>query len=683
MKKTFLILFFMNSILLDASAQNWRVWATYFGGSDADLAYNTTVDASGNVYLTGQTYSASGIATPGAHQNTYGGGGGDAFLIKYNSSGVRLWATYYGGPGSDYGLSVKTDAAGNVYMAGYTSSTSGIATAGTYQTSLSGAVDAFVVKFNSAGVRQWATYYGDTAYDQGSAVAADASGNVYLTGFTESPNGFATAGAQQMTFGGEDDAFLVKFNNTGNRLWGTFYGGGSKDYGNDVAIDSSGNVIICGYCGSTDSIASAGGFQNSFGGDVDAFVAKFNPAGSRLWATYYGGTQVDFGIGVATGPGGVIYLTGQTSDTVAIASGGFQNTFGGARDAYLVKFDAAGNRMWATYYGGAGNEEGIDVAVDAAGFVFLGGDTYSSNAGNCVATPGGFQTNIGGTENNFLVAFTPAGVRLSATYYGSTHEEEAHVAVSSYGEAYLAGFTYSPTGISYLGFQNTYGGGTYDAYLVKFTTPVPDTGINVPNNLLPPNPTSTGPIIYIGVSIFDGGNIHLTDAVLKNFSPGTPLPSSGSSTIVLSCDFTGTYSDGGTSVPVACQANVRMKVDFSSSSGPTKVYDTEMLQLDLYGGTLPSGVTLRESPTLVSHGQTVITDIGSGQFRMSSFFDVFTELSTDNGNSWQPASGPPSRIAIRQSSTASIPALSEWGLILFGILVLGFGMFYIKMKVSS
>ena len=125
---------------------------------------------------------------------------------------VRQWGTYYGGTGQDYGLSCATDTSGNIYLAGITRSTSGIATTGAHQTNHGGYRDAFLVKFNSSGVRQWGTYYGGTGNDFGWSCATDTSGNIYLSGQTPSTSGIATTGAYQTTFGGAtEDAFLVKF----------------------------------------------------------------------------------------------------------------------------------------------------------------------------------------------------------------------------------------------------------------------------------------------------------------------------------------------------------------------------------------------------------------------------------------------------------------------------------------
>ena len=189
-----------------------RQWGTYYGGTAAEGAYHCATDASGNVYLAGDASSTTGIATTGAHQTTYGGGTDDAFLVKFNSSGVRQWGTYYGELTFDNDVSCATDASGNIYLSGTTSSTTGIATTGAHQTTFGGNYDAYLVKFNSSGVRQWGTYYGGSVGDHGYSCATDASGNIFLAGYTQSNSGIATTGAHQTTYGGGTDAFLVKFN---------------------------------------------------------------------------------------------------------------------------------------------------------------------------------------------------------------------------------------------------------------------------------------------------------------------------------------------------------------------------------------------------------------------------------------------------------------------------------------
>jgi len=134
----------------------------------------------------------------------------DVFLVKFNKAGVKQWATYYGGSGDDEATSVVVDGAENVYVAGVTTSSVSIASAGAHQTTYNGSADAFLVKFNKSGALRWATYYGGTADDLGSAVAVDASGHVFMAGYTGSTTTIATSGTFQTAYGGgTEDAFLV------------------------------------------------------------------------------------------------------------------------------------------------------------------------------------------------------------------------------------------------------------------------------------------------------------------------------------------------------------------------------------------------------------------------------------------------------------------------------------------
>ena len=447
------------------------IWATYYGGSGEEHGNAVSTDKDGNVYLAGTTGSFTGI-TSGGFQNTYGGGS-DAFLVKFSSSGQRLWATYYGGSDEDVGDAVCTDKDGNVYLAGITANSSGIASEG-FQNIYGGNYDTFLVKFNSAGQRVWATYYGGSGTDYGRALAADKDRNVYLAGQTTSSTEMTSGGFQNTYGGGYYDAFLVKFTSTGQRLWATYYGGSSDDYGYALTANKDGNVYLAGYTHSSDGMAS-GGFKNTIGYGFDAFLVKFSSTGERLWATYYGGDGDEYGNAVVAEKDENVYLTGYTNSSDGVASGGFQNTFGGYVDAFLVKFSSSGQRLWATYYGGMGEDNGNTVAADKDGNVYLAGITPSSDG----IASGGFQNILNGYHDAFLVKFSSTGERLWATYYGGNGDETGNaVAADKDGNVYLAGNTNSSDGIALRGFQNTYGGGNYgfgyygDTFLAKIEVSV-------------------------------------------------------------------------------------------------------------------------------------------------------------------------------------------------------------------
>jgi uncharacterized repeat protein (TIGR01451 family) len=450
-----------------------RVWGTYYGGSLIEEGNSTSIDAMGNVYLAGATASTTTIAS-GGFQNSFGGGSNDAFLVKFSSSGVRIWGTYYGGGGADEGLSCSLDASGNIYLAGGTSSNTGIALAG-HQNTKGGVGDAFLVKFSSSGLRIWGTYYGGGGHTIGHSCSTDASGNIYLSGATSSWQSAIASGGFQNTLGGDYDAFLVKFSSSGARIWGTYYGGEGEDGFRSCSTDPSGNIYLAGHTGvgfggwtSTTGIASAG-HQNSIGGEQDAFLVKFSSSGARIWGTYYGGGGTELGETCFTDASGNVYLAGYTSSNTGIASGGFQNLYGGGTyDAFLVRFNSSGVRQWGTYYGGTSSDYSKTCTLDASGNVYLVGRTSSSTG----IASGGFQNSYGGGTDAFLVKFNSSGIRKWGTYYGGAGSDFSNsCSLDASGNIYLAGTTSSTSGIASGGFQNSFGGGTNDAFFVKFNQP--------------------------------------------------------------------------------------------------------------------------------------------------------------------------------------------------------------------
>lgn len=375
MKKMFTFLSFFFSAC--GYAQDSLAWSTYFGGPGGERITCIARDASGHIYFAGQTNSASGISFSG-FQAAYGGGANDGFIVKLDAAGNLLWSSYYGGSGSEDITGLAVDAAGNIYAAGSTYSVSGIAANG-FQNTVGGNGDAFLVKFDSSGSRIWGTYYGGAGMEGGHSVTLDTSGSIYLTGYSTSTSGIASGGFQNSYGGGTTDAFVVKFSSAGSRLWGTYFGGNSSEYGYCLATGSAGSILLAGNTNSSSAIA-LNGFQNTFGGGTeDAFLAKFDLSGNLLWATYYGGPLSDAGNGVACDSLGNIYLAGTTWSSTGIASGGFQNNIGGACDAFLAAFSSGGSRIWATYFGGSAYDFANKVATADSGSVVIAGRSQSTS----------------------------------------------------------------------------------------------------------------------------------------------------------------------------------------------------------------------------------------------------------------------------------------------------------------
>ncbi len=401
----------------------------------------------------------------------------------------RVWGTYYGTLGQDLVHGLTTDPAGNVFMSGITDNGSGLDTTyfgwhgfKNFVHSSPSEYDQYLVKFDANGNRLWGTYYGDqgcpgdmgeSVHPGDNSVATDAAGNVYLGGTTNSITGIALQGFMNIMLGVQGAAYLAKFDNNGNRLWGTYYYGavGTWTVGNSVATDIDGNVYLAGWTESPSGIAS-GGFQNTLSGQTNCFLVKFDANGNRLWATYYGGNggyDETADNGLSTDPAGNVYLVGQTNSSAGIASGGFQNTctFGNYYAAFLVKFDSNGNRLWGTYYGN--NTQGSGVVADAGGNVYMIGTAGAGESD--IATPGSFldTSSYGGA---FLVKFDSNGNRLWGTYYGSTTTIGRSVA-SKGDNVWMGGVSYGyGPNMAYDGFQDTINvyncNNIYCEFLVKF-----------------------------------------------------------------------------------------------------------------------------------------------------------------------------------------------------------------------
>lgn len=424
------------------------LFSSYLGGTDDDEGTGVAVDGSGNIFVTGFTLSADFPVTTGAFQ-TKAGGGYDAFVAKLAPGGASLlYSTYLGGSGDDQATGIVLDGSGNAFISGYTASGNFPVSAGAAQSAFGGKVDGFLAEIKPSGGGAadlaYATYLGGNGVDKATSVAMDGSGNVYVAGFTASPNFPATAAAFQTAWGGSYDAFVAKYSHTGTLEYATYLGGSGDDEANAVAVDAAGDVFVAGYTVSANFPVTPGAYRTTQTAASDVFVSELNRSGSALsYSTYMGGSGSDIANGVAVDANGNAYVTGATSSNdFPVTATASQAALGGNNDAFLFKLDAIGSHLlYSSYMGGTGVDQGTALAIDKAGDIYVVGATGS---GNFPVTSGVLQGAAASAQDAFVVkmitaavgAFTPDPLSFPAQSVGSTSAAEA-VQLTNAGELNL------------------------------------------------------------------------------------------------------------------------------------------------------------------------------------------------------------------------------------------------------
>lgn len=294
-------------------------WNQTWGGDQSDFCQDIAVDSYGNSYVTGVTYS-------------YGIGTYAAFLLKYNSTGHRLWNQTWGGPVAERANGIALDTNNNIYMTGETLSFD------------IGGRDAFLVKYDAQGVQLWNTTFGTSNSEYCYAVATDSQNNAYICG--------------TRLISGNWVAYLVKYNTTGTELWNRSWFGSNTEWGYDVAVDDYDNVYLVGY---TDSF-TVGGY--------DGFVAKYDPMGNQIWNRTWGGAGNEIWRGITIDSNNNSYITGYSS------------SFGiGGYDIAMVKYDSMGNQLWNRTWGGYSSDYGYSIVLDENNSCYIVGATLSFTIG--------------------------------------------------------------------------------------------------------------------------------------------------------------------------------------------------------------------------------------------------------------------------------------------------------------
>jgi hypothetical protein len=447
-------------------------YAQYFTENTGDQIWAVAVGKNTDIYVAGETITASGLATTGAFQTNLAGvlaGHGDVMVARLkNASTNKVYVTYLGGWAYEAAYGLAVDAEGAAYVTGYTASTN-FPTRSAIQTNVAGgkipgftvpALDAFITKIDPSGSNLvFSTFYGGTGSgyfgsgdDVGLSVALDASNNVYVAGYTASTN-FPTANTSRTNLSGLEDAFVVKLDATGtNVIYSMLVGGAGRDYGRDLALDANGNPVLVGYTVSTNFPVTPDALQSLFNGvtnstvSEDAFIVRAQPdVGELLYATYLGGTNSDQATRVAIDAAGAIYVAGLTrSSNFPCTSTNFVSavqTNNANADAFVAKFSPAlTNLDYAVTFGGTGQDEARGVAVNDAGQATVVGLTTSTNFPTN-AVFGFLDSQNAGGQDAFLAEINPAGSGFNySAYLGGADDDVANaITRDAGGNSYVVG----------------------------------------------------------------------------------------------------------------------------------------------------------------------------------------------------------------------------------------------------
>jgi predicted secreted protein len=385
-------------------------WSKTFGNLGDDFGDSVQQTSDGGYVIAGFTES-------------YGAGGEDVWLIKTDSNGNKTWDKTFGGTSDDAGWSVQQTSDGGYVIAGSTSSYG------------AGGEDVWLIKIDSNGNKAWDKTFGGTSFDDGESVQQT------------SDSGYVIAGSTSSYGAGEGDVWLIKTDSNGNKVWDKTFGGTSDDAGWSVQQTSDGSYIVAG-------------FTESYGaGGEDVWLIKTDSNGNKVWDKTFGGTSFDDGESAQ-----------QTSDGGYVIAGFTESYGAGGEDAWLIKTDSNGNKIWDKTFGGTSDDAGWSVQQTSDGGYIVAGGTSSYGAGG---------------EDVWLIKTDSNGNKVWDKTFGGTADDDGISVQQTSDDGYvIAGVT------------GSYGAGNEDVWLIRLGPEggVQNTPPNIPSNPSPANHATDAPI---------------------------------------------------------------------------------------------------------------------------------------------------------------------------------------------
>ena len=414
------------STVLFAQTPEWE-WAIRAGGSESDNGMDITIDAVGNLYMTGRF---EGTVDFGSYSLT-SSGDNDIFVAKVNAEGNWEWATSAGGTGYDIGYKISINDAGNCYVTGYYQETADF---GSYSITSSGEEDIFVAKVNTEGSWEWAASAGGTGCDKGMDITVNDAGNCYVTGYYQEGAIFGSHNTYLCV--GYSDIFVARINSAGDWQWVTRAGGDpgimfGTDRGNGIIADNSTHCYVTGTFGGT---AYFGSSNPVYGvGYDDIFVAKINSVGSWQWANSAASGGFDQGRSIAVDNVGNSYITGNFSQTTIFDP--YYVTSSGAWDIFVAKVCPNGSWLWVNRAGGSSTDVGLTIKVDGSGNSYVTGYFYGT------ATFGPYSLTSTGDYDIFIAMIDINGNWQWATRAGGIGADIGYgTIIDNTGSCYVTGY---------------------------------------------------------------------------------------------------------------------------------------------------------------------------------------------------------------------------------------------------
>ena len=403
-------------------APAYAQFAFNIGGTGTEEGRSIARDGNNDIYVTGMFSATTDFDPSSGTTNLVSAGNTDIYVAKYSSAGAYQWAFKIGGSNLDGGYGIAVDGSSNVYVTGTFrgNNVDFDPGSGTANLSATGNQDIFVAKYNSSGVYQWAIKIGSSNADYGYAIAADASGNAYVTGYYQGTADFDPgSGTASLTNAGAQDGFIAKYNSSGAYQWAIKIAGSGIDYGYGISLDGSGNVHVIGAFDGTVNFNPSGTANLTSAGMRDIFVGKYTSAGSYVWAIHVGGTDNDYGYGITTDGSSNVFITGYIAMTADMdPSGGTANlASGGGADIFFAKYNSSGAYQFAFKVGSVGNDIANAIALDGAGNILVAG--YFQGVVDFDPSSGTANlTNIG-ADDAFIAKYSPAGAYICAFRIGT------------------------------------------------------------------------------------------------------------------------------------------------------------------------------------------------------------------------------------------------------------------------